>query len=70
MPSRPAEAPTSWAATSARLADGWATALTVMGADDGHAFACRHGLAARFVVSASGNQDERMTPAFTELLQA
>ena len=35
---------------SAMRADAWATALTVMGADAGLAFAQRHGLAARFLV--------------------
>ncbi len=38
-------------ADEAMRADAWATALTVMGADDGLAFAREHGLAARFVVA-------------------
>jgi thiamine biosynthesis lipoprotein len=52
------------------LADGWATALTVMGVEAGHALACERGLAARFVVAAGGEESERMTPAFAELLQS
>lgn len=68
-PALDAPAAVTVAAANAMLADGWATALTVMGAEDGHAFACRHGLAARFVMSGDGGQGERMTPAFAELVQ-
>ena len=45
-------------------ADAWATALTVMGFDDGFAFARAHGLAARFVAADAGSDAIRMTPAF------
>ncbi|UNK50696.1 FAD:protein FMN transferase [Lysobacter sp. S4-A87] len=69
-PARGAPAAVTVAASNAMLADGWATALTVMGAEAGHAFACEQGLAARFVVSGACGQEERMTPAFAELLQA
>lgn len=59
------------AARDAMHADGWATALTVLGMHAGHAFAVEHGLAARFVdVRADGSIDERMTPAFEVLLAA
>lgn len=59
------------AARDAMHADGWATALTVLGTQAGHALALEHGLAARFVdVRADGSVDERMTPAFEALLAA
>ncbi len=51
-------------AANAMQADGWATALTVMGTDDGHAFALRHGLAARFLHRTAQGLQETMTPAF------
>lgn len=51
-------------ATDAMHADAWATALTVMGAEAGLAFAEAHGLAARFVVRAGDGLRETMTAAF------
>lgn len=51
-------------AADAMRADAWATALTVMGADAGHEFAQRHGLAARFVARGDDSLHERMTDAF------
>ncbi len=54
----------------AMRADAWATALTVMGAEDGHAFAVRHGLAARFVWRGDEGLVEAMTPAFQRYLDA
>ncbi len=54
----------------AMLADAWATALTVMGADDGLAFARTHGLAARFVRRSAGGLVETLSPAFTHHLDA
>ena len=45
-------------------ADGWATALTVLGSDDGHALAQRLGLAARFLDRSDDGLQERMTDAF------
>ena len=54
-------------ADDAMHADAWATALTVMGADDGVAFAEARGLAARFVID--GN-DIRTTSAFAVRLGA
>ena len=54
-------------ADSAMRADAWATALTVMGADAGHAFATQHGLAARFLLRDDDGLRERVTPRFVEL---
>ncbi len=54
-------------ADSAMRADAWATALTVMGADAGHAFATQHGLAARFLLRGDDGLRERVTPRFVEL---
>ena len=54
-------------ADSAMRADAWATALTVMGADAGHAFATEHGLAARFLLRGDDGLRERLTPRFVEL---
>ncbi|MBP6799208.1 MAG: FAD:protein FMN transferase, partial [Luteimonas sp.] len=52
-------------AREAMCADAWATALTVMGARRGFAFAQRTGLAVRFVtVEADGSQRVLATPAF------
>ena len=45
-------------------ADGWATALTVLGSDAGHALAQRLGLAARFLDRSDDGLQERMTDAF------
>ncbi len=56
------------AAAEAMQADAWATALTVLGTDAGHALACAHGLAARFVADAAHGHAERITPAFATLL--
>lgn len=58
-------------ADDAMHADGWATALTVLGTQGGHVLACERGLAARFIdIDAGGACIERMTPAFTALLDA
>ena len=51
-------------AADAMQADAWATALTVMGAADGIAFAAAHGLPARFVVRAATGSEVRATDAF------
>ena len=49
----------------------WATALTVMGLEQGLAFAQARGLAARFVArQAAGRLDESMTDAFRARLAA
>lgn len=53
---------------SCMLADAYATALMVMGADAGLAFAQEHGLAARFVASAARGFEETLTPAFAGML--
>ena len=55
-------------ADDATRADAWATALTVMGLDDGFTFARAHGLAARFVAPDRGGGGIRMTPAFAARL--
>jgi len=49
------------------MADGWATALNVLGPDEGYALAAREGLAVLFIVRGDdGRFTERATPAFTE----
>lgn len=53
--------------TSAMRADAWATALTVMGAYAGLAFAERHGLAARFLVRDGRRLVERVSSRFDAL---
>jgi len=57
-------------ARDAMHADAWATALTVMGADEGLAFANQHDLAARFITRADTGLVETMTPAFQRYLDA
>ncbi len=54
----------------AMRADAWATALTVMGAEEGLAFATVNGLAARFVSRRAEGLDETMSPAFQQYLDA
>ena len=49
---------------SAMRADAWATALTVLGIDEGLALAAREGLAARFV-----GEREHLSPALAEMLE-
>jgi len=51
-------------AAHAMHADAWATALTVLGPDAGHAFAQAHGLAARFAVRTEAGNVARSTRAF------
>jgi len=63
------------AAGDAMRADAWATALTVLGTQEGMDVAQAHGLAARFVDVRAGDGrepvvEECMTPAFEALLQA
>ncbi|MFB0872808.1 MULTISPECIES: FAD:protein FMN transferase [unclassified Sphingobium] len=54
---------------SAMLADAWATAITVLGADKGMALATRHGVAARLVQRTGGSgAQEYMTPALAAML--
>jgi thiamine biosynthesis lipoprotein len=50
------------------LADVWATALTVLGSDEGFKMACALGFAARFVLRGTAGLEERMTPAFAAML--
>ncbi|WP_447730028.1 FAD:protein FMN transferase [Pseudoxanthomonas suwonensis] len=57
-------------AADAMHADAWATALTVMGADEGLRFAEDHGLAARFVGRGTDGAVEAMTLAFRRHLAA
>ena len=52
---------------SAMRADGWATALGVLGIEAGYDLACRHEIAARFIGNAEDGHRERMTPAFIAL---
>ncbi|MFC3550183.1 FAD:protein FMN transferase [Lysobacter cavernae] len=67
-PVRDAPAAVTVIARDAMHADGWATALTVLGSDAGYDFACARGLAARFVDTRGDGRGERMTPAFIALL--
>lgn len=53
---------------STMLADAWATAITVLGADRGMALATRNGLAARLVLRTDTGAQEYMTPALAEML--
>ena len=70
-PVEDAPAAVSVVAREAMPADAWATALTVMGAQRGFAFARREGLAARFVVvGADGAQRVLATPAFEAWIAA
>ncbi len=57
-------------AADAMHADGWATALTVMGLEQGLAFANDHDLAARFVTRTANGIEEHLSPAFQHLLDA
>lgn len=68
---RPAEhapAAVTVVASDAMHADAWATALTVIGAEAGFAFANKLGLAARFVTRNGTGTDVVTTPVFDEHL--
>lgn len=49
-------------------ADPLATALSVLGVDEGLAYANRQGIAALFIVRKGAEFEERMTPSFAELI--
>jgi thiamine biosynthesis lipoprotein len=53
---------------SAMTADAWATALTVLGAEDGLALATAHGLAAQIVARTEAGMIEHLTPAFVDMM--
>ena len=53
---------------SAMAADAWATALTVLGAEEGHALAQAHGLAVQIVARTAEGVIERLTPAFVAMM--
>jgi thiamine biosynthesis lipoprotein len=55
-------------ARSCMDADALATALTVLGAEEGMRFARERDIAARFVLRGAGGLAEQMTPAFSEML--
>lgn len=55
--------------SSCMLADAYATALMVMGADAGVRFATANGLAARFVAGPDTGFQETLTPAFAAMLE-
>lgn len=57
-------------AAGAGLADAWATALNVLGPDEGRALAEREGLAALFLVREAGGFIPHATPAFEALRAA
>ncbi|GAA4334998.1 FAD:protein FMN transferase [Pigmentiphaga soli] len=50
-------------------ADALATALTVLGLDEGERWARRHGLAARFIARGEGGFTEILTPALAAMLE-
>ena len=49
-------------------ADALATALAVLGAEQGYRFAAERRIAARFHLRGEAGPQERMTPAFAEML--
>ncbi len=51
-------------ASEVMVADAWATALSVLGPDEGHAVAVREGVAALFVRQEAGGAVSRSTPEF------
>jgi FAD:protein FMN transferase len=51
---------------SAAMADAWATALTVLGPEEGYDLALREALAALFIDSAGAESRSRATPAMAE----
>jgi len=53
---------------SAMTADAWATALTVIGPEDGPGLAEAHGLAAQMVVRTAEGVVEHLTPAFVAMM--
>ena len=53
---------------SAMWADAWATALTVLGAEQGRIVALRHGLAVYFIRRTGGGYEHGHTPAFSAYL--
>lgn len=53
---------------SAMNADAWATALTVLGAEEGLALAAAHGLAAQIVARTDAGMVEHLTPAFIAMM--
>ncbi|MFA0923851.1 FAD:protein FMN transferase [Xanthomonas fragariae] len=57
-------------ASEAMQADAWATAMTVLGVDDGLAYARNATLAVRFVLREDGALHEFMSPAFEHYLAA
>jgi len=68
MPVSRSAAAVTVVARDALHADGWATALTVMGIESGLAFANAHGLAARFITRTAHGIDEHLSTAFAGLL--
>lgn len=54
--------------SSCMRADAFATALNVLGAEEGMCFARERGIAARFVLRSEGGLEERVTPAFSAML--
>ena len=54
---------------SAMMADGLATAMTVLGPDEGMAFAKDHELAVFFIVRTNKGVEELSTPAFDAIVE-
>ncbi len=52
----------------AMMADAWATALTVIGPEEGPGLAAAHGLAAQMVVRTAEGVVEHLTPAFVAMM--
>ena len=55
---------------SAMLADAWATALLVLGPEEGMVVAQTHGLAVYFIVRQGQGYERRHTPGFAQFLEA
>lgn len=53
---------------SAMMADAWASALTVLGPDDGIGLATEHGLAAQILTRTPEGMSERLTPAYQAMM--
>jgi thiamine biosynthesis lipoprotein len=68
LPVRNGVASVSVLHASAMAADAWASALTVLGPDQGAALAEREGLAARMVIVRDGAAEEWLSPAFMLML--
>jgi thiamine biosynthesis lipoprotein len=70
LPIRYSGASVSVVHSDCAMADGWATALSVLGPEDGYDLALREGIAALFVMQSPDGFRSRATPAFHERVVA